>query len=354
MALANERCCDSLLGKEVLIRMARMGVCGSDVHYYVDGKIGSQIVAFPWTVGHEGAGVVERIGADVTRVKVGDRVALDPAMPCYECDQCLAGRQHTCRKLLFLGCPGQVEGCLAQQIVMPETSVIKVPDSMSFEEAALVEPLSISLYGATLYGDLAGKKVGVLGAGPIGLFAQLVAQSQGAPKVYVTDKIDSRLELARRIGADWVGNVNTLDVVSAIDALEPDQLDVVFECCGQQDAIDQAVRIVKPGGDISLIGIPVPDRISFDISLLRRKEIRIQNVRRQNRCMEPALQLLASGKIQGAELITHRLDFKEADKAFAMVADYKDGVVKHEGSPRVAGDEHAHQQKDISSRTTSG
>lgn len=122
---------------DVLVKMKVIGVCGSDVHYYVSGKIGSQVVKYPFPVGHEGAGVVEAVGKAVKTVKPGDRIAVEPAMPCYQCDQCLAGRPHTCRKLKFLGCPGQADGCFSEYIVMPERSCIKIPDTMSFDEAAI-------------------------------------------------------------------------------------------------------------------------------------------------------------------------------------------------------------------------
>lgn len=115
---------------DVLIRMTTVGVCGSDVHYYTTGRIGDQVVQYPFTVGHEGAGIVEKVGKKVTRVKPGDRIAIDPAMPCFQCDQCKAGRFHTCRKLRFLGCPGQAEGCLSEFLVMPETSCFKMDEKL--------------------------------------------------------------------------------------------------------------------------------------------------------------------------------------------------------------------------------
>ena len=142
--------------------MDRVGVCGSDIHYYTDGKIGSQVVQYPFTVGHEGAGTVCEVGSGVLRIKPGDRVAIDPAMPCFGCDQCLSGRFHTCRKLLFLGCPGQAEGCLSDYIVMPEHSCFVLPATMSFDEAVVSEPLAIGYYATKLAGCLSGKSVGKL------------------------------------------------------------------------------------------------------------------------------------------------------------------------------------------------
>lgn len=315
---------------DVLIRMSVVGVCGSDVHYYVDGRIGSQVVRYPFTVGHEGAGVVEAVGSAVTRVKPGDRIAVEPAMPCFVCDQCLAGRQHTCRKLKFLGCPGQAEGCLSEYLVMPETSCFPIPDSMSMEEAAISEPLAIGVYAVKLSGvRMQGKKIGILGSGPIGLSVLMPSKAQGASGIYVTDKIDERLALAREAGADWCGNPDREDIVSAINSAEPAQLDVVFECCGQQPAMDQAIDLLKPGGKLMLIGIPATlDRVSFEIDKLRRKEIAIQNVRRQNHCVQPALDMLERRDFDVNVMVTHHFSFDQTKEAFDLLADYRDGVVK--------------------------
>src|SRR5664280_2064723 len=134
--------------KEVKIKMKVLGVCGSDVHYYTQGKIGSQKVVYPFTVGHEGAGVVVETGSDVKKVKPGDIIAIEPAMPCWECDQCLSGRYHTCRKLKYLGCPGQAEGCLSEYLIMPEESCFPLPGKLTADQGAISEPLSI---GCLLY-----------------------------------------------------------------------------------------------------------------------------------------------------------------------------------------------------------
>ena len=314
---------------DVLVRMAYVGVCGSDVHYFAEGGIGSQRVEYPWTVGHEGAGTVVEVGRAVTRVKMGDRIALDPAQPCGACDQCLGGRPHTCRHLNFLGCPGQIEGCLAEYLILPARSCYPIPGTMTFEEAAIVEPLSIGLYAISLSIPLVGAKIGILGAGPIGLSVLLPAKSQGAGQVYMTDKIDARLTLARKAGADWVGNVQTSDIVGDITHREPELLDVVFECSGEQEAMDQGVQLLKPGGKLMLIGIPgAANRVSFDINQLRRKEICIQNVRRQNDFVQKAIDVIARREIDVNIMVTHRFTFDRTEEAFEMVTDYQDGVVK--------------------------
>ena len=313
---------------DVLIKMKTLGVCGSDIHYFNHGKIGSQVIEFPFALGHEGAGQVVAVGNAVTKVKVGQRIAIEPAMPCGECDQCLSGRQHTCRKLKFLGCPGQAAGCLSEYIVMPESSCIPVSDALSYDQAAISEPLAIGVYAVQQSVAMKGLKVGILGFGPIGMSVLLLALAQGASAVYVTDKINERLKIAQKCGAVFAGNPDKEDIVTIIREKEPLLLDVVFESCGKQEAIDQAIEILKPGGKLMIIGIPEFSRWSFSVDDLRRKEITITNVRRQVHCVEPALEMMEKGTVDVSLMPTHRFSFDDTQKAFELVAGYKDGVMK--------------------------
>lgn len=313
---------------DVLIKMKVVGVCGSDVHYYVNGKIGSQVVQYPFPVGHEGAGEVVAVGSAVKRVKPGDQIAIEPAMPCGSCDQCLAGRPHTCRKLRFLGCPGQADGCLTEYIVMPEESCFPVTNLLSYTEAAISEPLAIGLYAVNQSIPLKDATVGILGFGPIGMSVLLAAQAKGATQLFVTDLVEERLQLAQQCGACYTGNPGKQDIVTEVKGREPLLLDVVFECCGKQEAIDQAVELLKPGGKLMVIGIPSFDRWSFPVDASRHKEICIQNVRRQNHSLEETLELMASGKINVAPMATHRFPFTRTREAFDLVTTYGDGVMK--------------------------
>lgn len=313
---------------DVLLRIAAVGVCGSDIHYYVDGSVGDQVLIYPFAAGHETSAIVEAVGSGVTRVKPGDRVAVEPAVSCMECDQCLAGRENTCRNIQFLGCPGELDGCLGEYLVMPERNCFEIPDHMSMAQAAFCEPYSIAIYTVKY---LQGRKVntlGILGVGPIGLSVLLEAKFQGVEKIYATDKINSRLKIAAEIGAGWTGNPAEQDIVADILEQEPEQLDCVIECCGQQEAIDQAVELLKPGGLLLVVGIPIEKRISFDMSKIRRKELTIQNVRRQNDCLETAIERIAGGHVDVNKLITHHLPLSQSRLAYDTVADYKDNVVK--------------------------
>ena len=313
---------------DVKIKMKVIGVCGSDIHYYTSGKIGKQVVKYPFPVGHEGAGEVVAVGNAVTRVKPGDRIAIEPAMSCWQCDQCKSGRPHTCRKLRFLGCPGQADGCLSEYIIMPETSCFPIPDSMSWDEAAISEPLAIGVYAVKQSIPMQEATVGILGFGPIGMSVMLPTLAKGARKIYVTDKIDGRIIKARQCGAAWAGNPDEEDIVEKILEKEPSGLDVAFECCGQQSAMDQAVEILKPGGKIMIVGIPESDRWSFSVDKLRHKEITIGNVRRQNHSLEETLDMLAKEKVSVEHMATHRFNFENTKAAFDLVAGYQDGVMK--------------------------
>jgi L-iditol 2-dehydrogenase len=312
---------------DVLLRIIRVGICGSDVHYYTQGRIGDQVVRFPFTIGHECSAVVESVGKQVTRFKPGDLAAVDPTIYCLNCDQCRLGQFNTCRNQRFLGCPGQVEGCLCELIVMPESCCFGVGE-LTADQAVLVEPLSIGLYAARLAGELEGERIGILGAGPIGLSVLLAAQAAKAAAVYVTDRLDYRLKVAHEQGATWIGNPDRMDIVQEIGEQESLQLDAVFECCGQQAAFDQAVELCKPMGRLLFVGIPETDRISFAVHGVRRKGLAFINVRRQNGCVDSTIDLIHKGRISPEFMITHRFKLDEAAAAFELLADYRGGIIK--------------------------
>ncbi len=313
---------------DVKIKMSVLGICGSDVHYYRNGKIGSQKVEFPFTLGHEGAGVVVEVGPKVKRVKPGDKIAIEPAMPCWECDQCLAGRHHTCRKLKFLGCPGQAEGCLTEYIIMPEESCFPLTGKLTADHGSISEPMAIGVYAVKKSGGVKGLKIGILGFGPIGMSVMLAAKAEGADSFYVTDKLDPRLSISTKEGASYTGNPLKEDVVKNILMKEHLGLDVVFECCGMQDAFDNACDILKPGGKLVVVGIPEFERWTMDVETTRRREVSLQFIRRQVDCVESALEMMKNGKIDVKNMVTNRFPFSKTKEAFDLVADYKDGVMK--------------------------
>lgn len=313
---------------EVLLRLAAMGVCGSDIHYFNEGRIGDQVITFPFSIGHECSAIVEKVGKNVKHLKPGQKVAVEPAISCGHCDQCLSGRPHTCRKLRFMGAPGQYEGCLSEYIVMPEENCFLIDENMPLTSGALVEPLSIGAYAVKLSEVKEEKNIAILGSGPIGLSVLLALEKNNERKIFVTDKLQYRQDAARKLGAYWTGSPDETDVVKTISTIEPLQMDIVFECCGKQEALDQAVDLLKPGGKLMIVGIPEEDVIHFDVSKLRRKEITIQNVRRQNNSIPDAIRLARNNPRAADMMITHVFRLDEAQKAFETVAGYKDGVIK--------------------------
>ncbi|MFA9390263.1 MAG: alcohol dehydrogenase catalytic domain-containing protein [Prolixibacteraceae bacterium] len=313
---------------DVLIRMSVVGVCGSDIHYYKTGRIGSQVVEYPFTVGHEGAGIVESVGIDVTMVKPGDKVAVEPSIACGHCDQCKAGRENTCRNNLFLGCPGQIEGNLVEYLIFPEKQCLKLAEHQSIDDGATSEPLAIGRYAVNQAALKSTDTIGILGFGPIGMSVLQMAVADGIQQIFVSEKFDARGEVALKNGAKWLTNPFKENVETRIESEVPELLDVVFECCGHQETMDNAIEILKPGGKLILIGIPEFDRWTFKADLARRKELTIIHTRRQNNCTHRTLDMLASGKVDGRAMITHRFPFSKVAEAFDMVANYKDGVMK--------------------------
>jgi L-iditol 2-dehydrogenase len=313
---------------DVLLKIEKVGVCGSDVHYFETGRIGSQVVTYPFIVGHECAATVAAVGRNVRHVRVGEQVVVEPAVPCHYCDQCNKGRENTCFNLRFLGTPGQGGGCLCEYLVMPEECCLPTHGKLTLEQGALCEPLTIGFYAVRQSRLPRGADVAILGAGPIGLSCMVCVKTEGVRSCCMTEKIPERVQIAAQGGATWIGNPLKEDVVAAILTQQPLGVDVAFECAGQQETIDQAVDLIKPGGKLVLVGIPRTDRISLSIDKIRRKEITIVNIRRQNGCTQATMDLVASRKVQADFMVTHRFKLDQIQDAFELVASYKDGVVK--------------------------
>lgn len=314
---------------EVMLKIKYVGVCGSDIHYYNEGKIGSQIVEYPFMVGHECSGQVIAKGENVTHLEVGDLVVIDPSVHCGHCEQCKAGRPHTCLNNKFLGCPGQIEGCLTEYLVMPGFTCYPVNDLMDAEEAALLEPFTIGVYSVKQANITSpDTSVAIFGAGPIGLSILMRLLAGNFIRTGVIEPLGYRLERAGEIGAAWLVNPVSEKVESQVKNIVPELVDVVFDASGEQQAIDDALAILKPGGKLVLVGIPPSGQYNINMDLARRKEITLINVRRQNHCVEEAIQLVASGKVNLKQMVTHYFQLRKTPVAFDMVAGYRDNVIK--------------------------
>lgn len=312
---------------EVLLKVTAVGVCGSDVHYYREGAIGDARVEYPTLLGHEPSGVIEEVGEGVS-LKVGDRVAVEPALPCGRCEHCLSGRSNICPHVVFLGTP-PVNGIFSEFRVMPEACCIPIPKGMSLTEAALLEPLGVGLHAAQLCSVRPGDTVAILGSGRIGLVTLLACLSAGASKVFMTDAIPERLELAERMGAEKVFNIADGDVGEWIRSCTGGRgVDVTFEAAGRPESVVDAIDAARIGGRSCFIGIPSIPNLEIPFHTCRRKELAMFHCRRSNREADRCLSMVESGRLDLSHLATHHFGLEQTPQAFDMVEGYSDGVVR--------------------------
>jgi L-iditol 2-dehydrogenase len=311
---------------EVLVKLKAVGICGSDVHYFADGRIGDAVCDFPFVLGHEPSGQVVALGPGIIHLKVGDRVALEPADSCGICYLCQTGRPNCCASVKFLGSP-PIAGVYEEYHVFKEHLCVPIPDNVSYEIAALLEPLAVGIHAVDMSNMKMGSRIFIAGCGPIGLLTAVSARAAGASFIAMTDPIPERRALALKLGADMVidpAEKNAKEKI--ISAAE--MIDIAFEAVGVQDSIDDATLIVRPGGTVVIIGIPTVDRISLYPHPLRRKELNIIMSRRSNFNLEPAIRLLAAGTFDLSAIITHKYAIDELGEAMKKVHNYQDGVNK--------------------------
>jgi len=313
---------------EMLLRVRAVGVCGSDVHTYAHGRIGPTVLQSPLILGHEFGGEVVQVSDDVTDVKPGDRVAVDPARNCTRCEFCLKGHPNLCQDLHFCGLWPD-DGALVEYIAYPARLAYPVPESIGFGETVLLETLGIAIHATDLAELRGGTEVAVLGCGPIGLLVIQMARVCGATRIFATDLLDYRLEFARRCGATDVLNAEKGNPAAWIAAQTKGRgVDVAFEAAGANETPAQAVEMARHGGTVCLIGIPVEDRTEFRASSARRRGLTIKLVRRMKHTYPRAISLTQQGLVELQPLLTHEFPLEEAEKAFRLVEHYADGVIK--------------------------
>ncbi len=313
---------------EVLVRIKAVGICGSDAHYFLEGKIGDQIVPEKFIIGHEAAGEVIETGSNVKSVKAGDRVFIEPGISCGNCEFCITGRPNLCPYVKFLGTP-PVLGAFRQYIVMPEKNLIKLPDELSFAEGTLAEPLAIAIYGVRLSNFQAGDSVAILGTGPIGLSVLFCCRVGGAGKIFATEIIKQRAEMAEKLGADYVYLADRQDVNSEIFEITNGRgVDIAYECAGKQETINQMISISSIGGKSVIFGIPEEGLIFFDPHTVRRKQLPIITVRRSAFTTSVALEQMCKSPIKFSSIITHRFPLEKIQEALEIVSTRSNGVIK--------------------------
>jgi len=299
---------------EVLVRVRAVGVCGSDTHYYDHGRIGRFVVEQPMVLGHESAGVIEGVGAEVDPTRVGQRVSIEPGVPCFTCHECLAGRYNLCPDMVFYATP-PVDGSLAELAVIHEAFAHPVPDSVSDEAAALLEPLSVGVWSCRKAGVGLGTSVLVTGAGPIGLVAVQVARAAGAAQVVVADVNPHRLAVAARLGATRTVDVRETSVVESY-AGGPGP-DVLLECSGHAGVTGDGIRALAPNGTAVLVGMG-GDEFPLPLSVVQERELTVTGTFRYANTWPTAISLVASGQVDLDALVTRR--FALADTAQALTA----------------------------------
>ncbi|MEK3875291.1 NAD(P)-dependent alcohol dehydrogenase [Paenibacillus sp. FSL M7-0420] len=313
---------------EVIVKLEVVGICGSDVHYLEHGRIGDFVVDGDFILGHECAGEVVELGPGVKHLKVGDRVALEPGVTCGQCEFCKSGKYNLCPDVQFLATP-PYHGCLMDYMAFPENMAFKLPDNVSSEEGALVEPLAVGLHAAAQGGVKLGDRVVILGAGCIGLVTLLACKAYGATEIVVVDIIEKRLEAAMKLGATRVINARREDVLEVIAAWTGGAgVDKVIETAGSEHTVKQTPYLVKRGGTIVLVGLAAKDIIDFDFMQIMFKEADIKSVFRYRNLYPAAIGAIADGKIDVKGIVTHEFNFAETQQAFDYVIDNKEDVVK--------------------------
>lgn len=313
---------------DALVKVKSVGVCGSDVHYYRNGRIGSFIVKDPLILGHECSGEVVSVGPDVKNVKPGDRVVMEPGIPCRKCWYCKNGRYNMCPDIVFMATPPH-HGSMVEYMAWPADFLFKMPDSMSFQEGALVEPFAVGLFSTRRSGLYPSASVAILGAGPIGLSALEAVKAMGAGQVISIDVIPNRLELARQMGATHVINAKEKNAGQAVKELTNGEgAHFVFETAGSDMTIQQTVEIARDGGTVVLLGLPPQLEIKMPIVESVIREVNFVTSFRYCNIFEEAITLMAHGKVNLKPLLTHEFAFKDTLEAFDVSEHQKDSAVK--------------------------
>jgi len=297
---------------QVLVNVERVHVCASDIEFYEKGRIGEFAVEEPIILGHESAGVVEEVGSEVDNLHPGDRVAMEPGVPCGRCEFCKEGRYNLCPNVEFMATPPH-DGAFVEYIAHPADFTFKLPDSVSISEGAAVEPLSVGIHAVRRGNLQMGHSVAVLGAGPIGLMTVQAAKVQGADKIMVTDMIDARLEMAIDMGADRAVNLKE-------DSLEDHlgRYHRVFQAAGAAKAFQQATELVRRGGRIVNIGHPSTNTVEIDPNLPITREFDMVGSFRYCNTYPPAISLLEAGRVDVEPMISEPFPLADVEQALQL------------------------------------
>jgi len=313
---------------EVLVRITTNGLCGSDIHFYREGRLGPFTVSGPYIPGHEACGVVAREAARPGGPREGQRVAIEPGIPCRRCAWCRSGRYNLCPQVVFLSAP-PVNGTFAEYVAVAADFAHRLPDSVDDESGAFVEPLSVGVQACTRAGLKAACSVAVIGAGPIGLATMLVALAFGASPVYLVDRLARRLAVGAGLGAAATIDVNAGDPAARLAVLTGGRGgDCVFDASGSSAACACAPAMAARGGSLTIIGWPEKGTFPFPVESIIEKELDIHGTNRYCNAFPRAIALLASGRIDVHPLVSHRFSLDRVAQAFAFAADNPADTIK--------------------------
>jgi L-iditol 2-dehydrogenase len=300
---------------DTLINVTSIGVCGSDLHWFEESGIGDARLNQPLVLGHEFGAVI------AGGPRAGERVAVDPAIPCMRCEYCTEGNSNLCEHTIFSG-HGNQDGALREFMAWPAENLHRLPESLTDDDAAMLEPLGVAIHGVDLGHIKTGMTVGVFGAGPIGLLIQQVARVAGATTLYATDRRAHRLDAAAELGAHKTYQADDArsEAAAILSETRGRGVDVAFECAGDNAAVEAACAATKPGGTVVLMGIPADDRTAFTASIARRKGLTIRMARRMKPVYPRAIALLTQGRVNVRALVTHRFPLAQTAQAFAVAA----------------------------------
>jgi L-iditol 2-dehydrogenase len=291
--------------RELLVEVSAVGVCGSDVHYYEHGRIGDHVVRAPLVLGHESAGRVAAVGAEVTRHAVGDRVTLEPGVPCGRCRECRGGRYNLCPDMVFFATP-PVDGAFANYVTIHEDFAFALPDALSDDAGALMEPLSVAIWACRKARVSAGDRVLVTGAGPIGLLVMQVARAFGATRVEISDVNERRLSMAERTGATRA--------LRAGEA-EPAEADALVECSGNPAALQAGIRSLRPAGTAVIVGMGPGATAEVPLALIQNREIWLTGTFRYANTYPTAIALAVDGRVDLQAIITGHYRLEDTEQA---------------------------------------
>ncbi len=312
---------------EVLVKLDYVGICGSDLHYYEEGRIGNYEVEFPFILGHEAGGVVVEVGEDVTHLHVGDKVALEPGKTCGHCEFCTSGRYNLCPEVVFFATP-PVDGVFQEYVAHEAKLCFKVPDNMDTLEAAMVEPFSIGLHAARQGGAKFGQTAVVFGAGCIGLCTMMALKTQGVSDVYVIDLMDKRLEKAKELGAKETVSGKGDAVAEIMELTDGRGVDLVFDCTGSEYCVNQGIEMLVKGGRLVFVGYSSSGHMNINTTLLCDKELSLNSVFRYRHIYPLAIKAISEGQADVKGFVTNIFDFDNIQEAMDKSAQDKANIVK--------------------------